>query len=138
METSEDIGVVAELFPHCARGLRLSSGWRCTLSRPALPGIQKYYVLSLPRSSCSAADTGELLSLAHRIGRMMATRHYQDPECYSLIYNGARTRRKPWPHVHILIAPSVSEKRKAFLFLHLKHLLRSRLGLMLQSMLGVA
>lgn len=68
----------------------------------------------------------ELLLLAHRIGRMMASRHYGDPECYTLMYNGARTRRKPWPHVHLLIARSVSDKRRGVLFLQLKHLLRWR------------
>ncbi len=138
MEASEEISLENEPLPRRARGLRLPSGRRCTLSRPVLPGIRRYYVLSLPSSACAPVDTGELLFLAHRIGRMMATRHYQDPECYSLIYNAARTRRKPWPHVHILIAPSVHEKRRAFLLLQLKHVLRSRLGLVLQSLLGVA
>lgn len=107
-------------------GLCLSSGLRCALTRRTLPGLQTYYVLALRTKDCSSSDVGELQSLAHRIGRMLARRHYGDPECYSLLYNAARTRRRPWPHVHILVARSVADKRWCMLVFQLKHLLRWR------------
>ncbi len=109
-----------------AFGLRLSSGQRCILTRRTLPGLQTYYVLALRTKSCSSSDVGELQSLAHRIGQMLARGHYGDPECYSLLYNAARTRRRPWPHVHILVARSVADKRWCMLVFQLKHLLRWR------------
>ena len=107
-------------------GLWLSSGRRCTLTRRALPGLRTYYVLALRTADYSRGDVGELQSLAHRVGRMLARRHYGDPECYSLLYNAARTRRRPWPHVHILVARSVADKRWCMLVFQLKHLLRWR------------
>lgn len=107
-------------------GLRLSSGQRCSLTRRALPGLRTYYVLALRTKDWSQSDIGELQSLGHRVGRMLARRHYGDPECYSLLYNAARTRRRPWPHVHILVARSVADKRWCMLVFQLKHVLRWR------------
>ena len=115
-----------ELRSRPARGLRLSSGRRCALSKPSLPGLRRYYVLALCEAGYTSVDLREQSALAHRIGQMMARRHFGDPECYTLLYNAARTRRKPWPHVHILVARSVAEKRRDLLLFQLKHLLRWR------------
>lgn len=120
------------------RGLRLSSGVRCSLRRPALPGVQNYYLVALPGSAVGTRDIEELYLVAHRIGRMMGRRRFGDAECYTLMYSGARTRRRPWPHVHVLVAGSVADKRRNIFFLQMKHLLRWRRWPFFQWALGVA
>jgi hypothetical protein len=104
--------------------LRLESGRVCRLSRPHLPGLSDYYVLSLGDEPPSAVEVEAAGSLAHRVGRELAQARHGDPECYSLIYNAGRTRRRPWPHFHIVLARSTGEKRRAFWLLQLKHVLR--------------
>ena len=110
------------------RELALMSGRRCLLSHPELPGLRNYYVLSVDEAGIPStqAEINELSVLAQRLGRHLAQTQHGDPECYSIIYNAGRTRRAPWPHFHILTAPSQREKRRAFFFLQLKHLLRWR------------
>lgn len=114
--------------PACAvrRGLRLSSGLRCTVSKPQLPGVHCYYVLAMPQDAPSSKELDEFALLAHRIGRLLSLQHFADPECYSLHYNAARTRRKAWPHFHLVVASSVPMRRREALFLQLKHILRWR------------
>lgn len=96
------------------------------MRRQALPGVKNCYVVALHGASWSGREVEELYLLAHRIGRMLGRRHFGDAECYSLTYNAARTRRRPWPHVHVLIARSVSEKRRNMVFMMLKNVLRWR------------
>lgn len=108
------------------RGLRLSSGLRCTIRRPKLPGLCHYYVVALPTDVVSARDIEELHALAHRVGRSLGRQRFGSPECYTLIYNAARTRRCPWPHVHVITASSIADKRRNVLLLQLKHVLRWR------------
>jgi hypothetical protein len=106
---------------------RLASGRRCTVTEPHVPGLQGYYVLSVAVEQDAApcdAELEELTLLAHRVGRRLAAAALGDPECYSVLYNAARTRRKPWPHFHILLAASTAQKRRAFALLHMKHILR--------------
>jgi hypothetical protein len=105
---------------------QLANGRRCALSQPHVPGLHGYYVLSVaaPGTGPSAAELDELTLLAHRVGRQLAADALGDPECYSVLYNAARTRRKPWPHFHILLAGSTSQKRRSFALLQLKHVLR--------------
>lgn len=109
-----------------SNALMIGTGRRCTIVRPRLPGLSDYYVLSVAEHGppLSAAELDELSTLAHRVGRDLATQRHHDPECYSIIYNAGRTRRKPWPHFHILLAASTLQKRRSFVLLQLKHVLR--------------
>jgi hypothetical protein len=110
--------------------LRLSTGKLCVLHSPAVPFVAHYHVLSLPegQGAPSEGETEELLLLASRKARELGRRCFGDEECFSIVYNGGRTRRKPWPHVHILPARSTAAKRVAFLAFSLKGLLRPLLG----------
>lgn len=137
MDTQQDSGQRHLVGSTCPRGLRLSSGARCTLHRPALPGVRHYYVVALHEQAASARDVDELHVLAHRVGRMIGTHRFGDPECYTLMYSGARTRRRPWPHVHVLVAHSVVDKRRNVLLLQMKHVLRWRRWPLLQWAQGV-
>lgn len=112
--------------PSSARGLRLSSNARCVLERPAIPWVRSYYVVALPTAVSSHRDIHELHHLAHRVGRLLGRQRFGDPECYTLMYSAARTRRRPWPHVHVIVASSVQDKRRHVLLLQLKHVLRWR------------
>lgn len=105
---------------------QLSSGRACILQKPYVPGLQHYYVLSVPENGTPplAEELAELTLLAHEAGRALAREYLGDPGCYSLIYNAERTRRRPWPHFHILLAASTFEKRLSFTLLQLKHVLR--------------
>lgn len=109
--------------------LVLASGRSCTLSRPNVPGLKNYYVIALDAvvsvedAVASVEDAEEFFLRAHRIARTLAQSHYGDPECYALMFSAGRTRRRPWPHVHIVVADSVSKRRRAVLVLQLKHVL---------------
>ena len=102
--------------------LVLASGRTCTLSRPNVPGLKNYYVIALD-ALVSVKEGEEFFLRAHRIARTLAQSHYKDPECYALMFSAGRTRRRPWPHVHIVLADSVSKRRRAVLVLQLKHVL---------------
>jgi hypothetical protein len=104
--------------------LQLRSGRALSLSQPRLPGLSDYYVLALGETAPSDDELDEASVVAHHVGRELALRRHGDAECYSLIYNAGRTRRRPWPHFHILLARSTLEKRRAFLLLQMKHVLR--------------
>jgi hypothetical protein len=109
------------------RGLRLASGLRCTIRRPDLPGVRNYYVVALPNNAVSIRDVEDLHLLAHRVGRLLGRQRFGDAECYTLMYSAARTRRCPWPHVHVIVAASVADKRRNVVLLQLKHVLRWRM-----------
>lgn len=119
-------GVAPCVHRTAARGLRVSSGIRCTLDRPELPGVRNYYVVALPNDTVSGRDVEDLYRLAHRVGRLLGRQHFGDAECYTLMYSATRTRRCPWPHVHVIIACSVADKRRNMILLQLKHVLRWR------------
>lgn len=93
------------------------------LRRPRVPFVPDYCVLSLDPNA-SRSDQGQLLRLAEEVARGLARARFGDPECFSLLCNAGRTRRCRWPHVHIILAPSVRAKRWALLWLSLKHLSR--------------
>ena len=88
------------------------SGLSCELASPRLPLVRNYHVLSL-EGTPDPERVDELWVLAHRVARALAEQAHGDPECYSLLYNAERTRRRPWAHVHILLARSPEEKRWA-------------------------
>lgn len=110
--------------------LRLSTGRVCILHNPALPFLPHYHVLSFPKEqgTPTGRETSELLMLANRKGRELGLAHFGDEECFSIIYNAGRTRRRPWLHVHILPTRDVASKRLAFLAFFLKNLVRPVLG----------
>ena len=105
--------------------ITLSTGRICTLANPRLPLLPHYHVLSFPNEQGQPAreEAEEMLLIATRKGRDLARRLYADDECFSLIFNGLRTRRRPWLHVHILPCQSPTAKRVAFLAFYLKRLL---------------
>jgi len=106
--------------------ITLSSGRNCTLHNPALPFLAHYHVLSFPadQGQPSREEADEILLIATHKARALGMRYYADEECFSLIFNGKRTRRKPWLHIHILPTGNPTAKRLAFLAFYLKHLLR--------------
>lgn len=87
--------------------------------RGRLPGVSRYFLLLGEEGSAGAPFPWHE---ARELARALAREELGDPEAFTLLYNGARTRRRPWPHVHVLLARSVAEKRWALLCYHLKHL----------------
>ena len=81
--------------------ITLSSGRKCTLQNPALPFLEHYHVLSFPshQGQPTREEADEIILIATRKARDLGKRCYSDEECFSLIFNGKRTRRKPWLHV---------------------------------------
>ena len=106
--------------------ITLSSGRKCTLQNPALPFLEHYHVLSFPshQGQPTREEADEIMLIATRKARDLGKRYYSDEECFSLIFNGKRTRRKPWLRVHILPTKNPTAKRLAFLAFYLKHILR--------------
>lgn len=106
------------------RRITLPSGLICGLTTPKIPLLQNYYVLFIENGKHSNRHQELLTIAAHRIARALARHKFKDPECYSLIYNAGKTRRKQHPHIHILLAPSVAGKRASFFYYCIKHILR--------------
>jgi len=102
---------------------RLSSGSPYLVAAPALPGVPGYRALSVEETELGQEDMAELLLRAQRLARAIAQEELGDPQCYTLLMNGSRTRRRPWLHIHIIPASSVRAKRFALCCFMLKHLL---------------
>jgi hypothetical protein len=104
----------------------LSSGARCRLSACPLPLLPTYHVLTKVASDVSTDDRDEeeMLLIAQRMARELGKRFYYDPGCFTILFNGTRARRRPWPHFHILAVRNVGQKRRALLLLHAKRLLK--------------
>jgi hypothetical protein len=105
---------------------RLPTGAACRLSRPDLPFLERYHVLVLTAGERAPTpeDVDALLCLARCLGRRLGSHYFGDAESFTILFNGARTRRSPSPHVHIIPARSVSQKRWALAALHLKNVTR--------------
>ena len=108
------------------RVFALPSGARVEWRRPRIPFFAHYAVLAWPRDSgpASDADVDAMWSLAHALARAEGARLFADPQCFSVLYNGGRTRRKPWPHFHVIPARTPGEKRRSLLLLSCKRWLR--------------
>lgn len=106
--------------------ITLSSGRKCTLQNAALPFLAHYHVLSFPadQGQPSREEADEIVLIAMQKARDLGLRYYADEECFSLIFNGRRTRRRQWLHIHILPTQDPTAKRLAFLAFFLKHVLR--------------
>ena len=105
--------------------LALSSGHCATLRARPLPLLPLYHVLFFPpgQGAPSAEEEREMFGLAYESASRLGTRHHGDPGCFVILYSGRRTRRRPWPHFHIVPARDLRDKRRALLLLHLKRVL---------------
>ena len=123
--TADGIRPGAAAMPPDDRRIRLASGTICVLRHSPLPLLSNYHVLFIPHGHGSPSDEDEhqLYSIAQDIGEELGQRFYGDPGCYALIFSGPRTRRRPWPHVHILPARDLAEKRRAMLLYFFKRFL---------------
>jgi hypothetical protein len=101
----------------------LPGGLTCELLSPHMPGVPGYHVLAA-RDHASAAAVDEMARLAAGIARELGRRRLGDEGAFTIILNGARTRRRQWAHVHIIPADTPARKRRAFAFLCLKGPLR--------------
>lgn len=108
------------------RELVLPSGRTVELRTPSLPLVRHYHVLAWPkdRGPATPSEIDAMFAIAHAFARDRGLELFGDPECFTVLYNGARTRRMPWPHFHILPARTPAEKRWTLFCLSLKRLLR--------------
>jgi hypothetical protein len=114
------------------RVLCLSTGRCVELRAPHVPFAPHYRVLSWPRPSTSRhgspaateREIDEMFALAHEIARARGRELFGDPECFAVLFNGARAARMPWPHFHLIPARSPAERRRVLLLLWLKRLSR--------------
>ena len=104
----------------------LPSGRFVSWHRPHVPFAEHYLTLSWPRggAEATAEDIDAMWSLAHARAREEGQRLFGDPQCFTVLYNGARTRRMPWPHFHIIPARTPSEKRWVLMCMSLKRISR--------------
>ena len=104
----------------------LSSGRICRVDDPGLPLLPSYHVLYFPgrQGQPTDAEVAEMLALAYDAARRLGDEVFDDPECYTVLLNGARARRRPWFHVHLLPVNTVGKRRWALLCLTLKRALR--------------
>ncbi len=93
---------------------------------PQLPLLPHYHVVSWPEGAPppSTEEIDAMWRIAHALARELGARHFGDEQCFTVLYNGARTRRRPWPHFHVILARTPAEKRRALLALSLKRWLR--------------
>lgn len=104
---------------------RLSSGRNVRLRDPGVPGLAgRYWVVHVSGVVLDDAERDELTCMALAIARDLAEECFGDPECHSILVNGAATRRTGGDHVHIVLSGSLAEKRRHFLLMQGKHLTR--------------
>lgn len=110
----------------------LSTGRALEVRAPALPFLPHYHVVSWPRGAPvpSPHEIDEMWSVAHALARRLGRALFGDEECFTVLYNGARTRRRPWPHFHVILARTPREKRRALLALSAKRWLRALVRLL--------
>ena len=110
------------------RSYLLRSGRSVDLRTPRLPLVRHYHVLAWPKElgPATPAEIDEMWSIAHAFARERGVALFGDPECFTVVYNGARTRRMPWPHFHVIPARTPGEKRWVLPCLSLKRLLPPR------------
>jgi len=110
--------------------LVLSTGRRVELGAPEIPFVPHYRVLGWRGDARPPmpSEIDGMFALAHSIARERGRELFGDPECFAVLYNGARARRMPWAHFHIIPARSPAERRFVLLCLVLKRVLRRAAG----------
>ena len=105
--------------------LPLTSGRACTLRARPLPLLPTYHVLFFASEDCAptAREEHEMFGLAHDAAARLGQRFFGDPGCYTIVFSGPRTRRRPWPHFHIVAVSGLAQKRRALLLLMVKRVL---------------
>jgi hypothetical protein len=103
---------------------QLASGRTCTLRPRPLPGLPTYHVLFFAdEGEPSQAEEREMFVHAQLAASGLAQRYHGDPGCYVILFSGRSTRRRPWPHFHIVAVRGVAAKRRALVLLHVKRVL---------------
>ena len=93
------------------RAVRLSTGRLVRLVHPQIPFVPHYRVLESPGAHGPAPEEiGELMGLAHRLGETLALATFGDRGCFCVLLNASRVRRRPWFHIHLILARSPREK----------------------------
>lgn len=78
---------------------------------PHIPFVPHYRVLEYASpDDPTPREIGELMHLAHRLGETLALETFGDPGCFCVLLNASRVRRRPWFHVHLILARSPREK----------------------------
>jgi hypothetical protein len=103
----------------------LASGRACTLRPRPLPGLPTYHVLffASDQGEPTQSEEREMFMLAQVAASGLALRYHGHSGCYAILFSGSRTRRRPWPHFHIVAVRDVAAKRRALVLLHLKSVL---------------
>jgi hypothetical protein len=103
----------------------LTSGRACTLRPRPLPGLPTYHVLfcASERGELSQTEEREMFMLAQVAAAGLALSYCGDPGCYVILFSGRSTRRRPWPHFHIVAVRGVAGKRRALVLLYVKRFL---------------
>jgi hypothetical protein len=104
------------------RRFPLASGRTCVLRPKPLLGLPTYHVLFLAadRELPSADEEREMFALAQVAATSLAVRFCGDPGCYAILFSGGSTRRRPWPHFHIVAVRDLAAKRRALALLYVK------------------
>jgi len=107
------------------RELYLVTGRQCVLRARPLPGLPTYHVLfcSTEEGDLTLNEEHELFGIAQHVAAQLGQHFHGDPGCYAIQFAGSRTRRRPWPHFHIVAVRDVSAKRRAQVLLLFKRLL---------------
>ena len=81
------------------RAIVLGTGRTVELRAPQLPLVRHYFVIAWPRGQgvATPGEIDEMWTIAHAVARERGQALFGDSECFSVLYNGARTRRMPWP-----------------------------------------
>ena len=103
-----------------------------------MPLVSHYHVLAWPKDQGPATprEIDEMFSLAHTFARERGQALFGDPDCFTVLYNGARTRRMPRPHFHVIPARTPGQKRWTLICLFFKRLLRVRRWRITRALLG--
>ena len=127
------------------------SGRSVIVCEPSIPLVRHYHVVSwpidVPRPSATEID--EMFVVVHALARRLGHTLFGDDECgadarrsdasfqserrvsaepvrqcFTVLFNGQRTGRRPWPHFHVILARTPFEKWRTLLFLLMKRRLR--------------
>ncbi len=111
------------------RGLvALPSGAHLEIVRPRVLFLPDYHVVSLAEPTAGPRDVEQMLRFSWSLGRLLSRRRHGVDGCFTVLCHGRETRRRAWPHCHVIVAASVSARRRALLSLRFKGALRWAAG----------